>query len=94
MNIPGRVGYQCSNYYRQLIKEGEIRDENYRLNHEGKLDFQFHDRHGRSTLLRGSRRRGGSFSEDELSEINIPVEEEVNVLPVCNAVAADGVGLH
>lgn len=29
MGIPGRVGYQCSNYYRKLIEKGEITDENY-----------------------------------------------------------------
>jgi len=29
MKIPGRVGYQCSNYYRQLVKEGTIVDSNY-----------------------------------------------------------------
>lgn len=80
MNIPGRVGYQCSNFYRQLIKEGEIRDDNYRVNKEGKLVFQFHDRKGRSTLRHGRRR--SMNSEDELDEIEIPVEEEVNVLPV------------
>lgn len=82
MNIPGRVGYQCSNFYRQLIKDGEIKDDNYRVNKEGKLVFQFHDRQGRSTL-RHCRRRGNMNSEDELDEIDIPVEEEVNVLPVC-----------
>ena len=30
-NIPGRVGYQCSNYYRTLIKSGEVVDENYMM---------------------------------------------------------------
>ncbi len=81
MNIPGRVGYQCSNFYRQLIKDGEIKDSNYHVDKDGKLVFRFHDRNGRSTL-RHSRRRGSMLSEDELSEIEIPVEEEVNVLPV------------
>ena len=37
MQIPGRVGYQCSNFYRQLIKEGEIKDENYQFDKNGKL---------------------------------------------------------
>lgn len=27
--IPGRVGYQCSNYWRQLMKDGWVRDPNY-----------------------------------------------------------------
>ena len=29
MDIPGRVGYQCSNYYRKLIMEGVVEDANY-----------------------------------------------------------------
>jgi hypothetical protein len=31
MNVPGRVGYQCSNYYRLLIEKGAITDPNYQL---------------------------------------------------------------
>eukprot|EP00486_Rosalina_sp_Unknown_P000837 CAMPEP_0201565916 /NCGR_PEP_ID=MMETSP0190_2-20130828/5343_1 /ASSEMBLY_ACC=CAM_ASM_000263 /TAXON_ID=37353 /ORGANISM="Rosalina sp." /LENGTH=567 /DNA_ID=CAMNT_0047983969 /DNA_START=310 /DNA_END=2013 /DNA_ORIENTATION=+ len=27
--IPGRVGYQCSNYWRGLVKEGDVTDPNY-----------------------------------------------------------------
>lgn len=41
MNIPGRVGYQCSNYYRALIQKGEIEDKNYFFEN-GKLKFKFH----------------------------------------------------
>merc|ERR1719233_844712 len=29
ISIPGRVGYQCSNYYRQLVKHYKIWDPNY-----------------------------------------------------------------
>ena len=29
--IPGRVGYQCANYYRKLIDNGEIIDDNFKL---------------------------------------------------------------
>jgi len=29
INMPGRVGYQCSNYYRQLVKDKQIYDPNY-----------------------------------------------------------------
>ena len=36
--MPGRVGYQCSNFYRQLIKNGELKDENY-IVENGKLKF-------------------------------------------------------
>lgn len=79
MQIPGRVGYQCSNFYRQLIKEGEIVDENYTLTPDGKLIFRFRDRHGRSTLTRSGRR-----SEDDIlsDTCDLTAKEEVNVLPV------------
>jgi len=33
---PGRVGYQCANYYRYLVKKGEIQDPNYVVE-KGKL---------------------------------------------------------
>jgi hypothetical protein len=29
MEIPGRVGYQCSNFYRLLVQRGELKDEFY-----------------------------------------------------------------
>jgi len=38
--IPGRVGYQCSNYYRQLIKEKCVIDPNYYVDNTGKLHFR------------------------------------------------------
>ena len=77
MQIPGRVGYQCSNFYRQLIKEGEIKDSNYYIDKNGKLVFRFKDKHGKSTL----QRRRCSYESDEFSEQE-PIPEEVNVLPV------------
>ncbi len=39
MAIPGRVGYQCSNYYRKLVERGEIRDPNYVLDGDGRAHF-------------------------------------------------------
>ena len=44
MKIPGRVGYQCSNYYRQLIREGVIIDDNYYVDQHNKLAFKFKSR--------------------------------------------------
>lgn len=35
--IPGRVGYQCSNFYRQLIAQGEVTDSNYVFDENGKI---------------------------------------------------------
>eukprot|EP00941_MAST-03F_sp_MAST-3F-sp1_P001117 g1117.t1 len=39
MGIPGRVGYQCSNYYRKLIEKGEVKDPNYIVDENGKAHF-------------------------------------------------------
>ncbi|ORY07750.1 hypothetical protein K493DRAFT_332660 [Basidiobolus meristosporus CBS 931.73] len=41
MTIPGRVGYQCSNYYRHLIETSKIHDPNYVLDEKGKAHFLF-----------------------------------------------------
>ena len=41
-SIKGRVGYQCSNYYRTLVKNQVILDENYMLDPvSGELRFNF-----------------------------------------------------
>ena len=31
IKVPGRVGYQCSNYYRLLIEKGVLSDPNYTM---------------------------------------------------------------
>jgi len=41
MKIPGRVGYQCSNFYRQLVKNREINDTFYELDDKGHLHCKF-----------------------------------------------------
>ena len=35
--IPGRVGYQCANFYRKLVESGEVYDSNYVKGEEGKI---------------------------------------------------------
>lgn len=35
--LPGRVGYQCSNFYRKLVEQGEITDPNYVRGPDGVL---------------------------------------------------------
>ena len=40
MKIPGRVGYQCANYYRKLLLSGKVHDEYYRKDPDGKLHFK------------------------------------------------------
>jgi hypothetical protein len=41
MAIPGRVGYQCSNYYRTLLKEGRITDPKYVVDSDGRTHYLF-----------------------------------------------------
>ncbi|KAF9581085.1 hypothetical protein BGW38_002026 [Lunasporangiospora selenospora] len=41
MTIPGRVGYQCSNYYRLLVETNQILDPNYVLDEKGKAHYLF-----------------------------------------------------
>lgn len=38
--IRGRLGYQCSNFYRQLIRDGKIKDSRYEIASDGKLKFK------------------------------------------------------
>lgn len=42
LGVPGRVGYQCSNFYRLLIANGEITDSRYIIGHDGKLHHTSH----------------------------------------------------
>ncbi|KAH0789065.1 Myb-like DNA-binding domain containing protein [Histomonas meleagridis] len=37
--LRGRLGYQCSNFYRQLIRDGKIKDSRYSTESDGKLHF-------------------------------------------------------
>ena len=39
MGVSGRVGYQCSNFYRKLVEKGDIKDPNYVLGKDGKYRF-------------------------------------------------------
>ncbi|KAM3588491.1 hypothetical protein VKS41_000935 [Umbelopsis sp. WA50703] len=41
MKIPGRVGYQCSNFYRLLVETKQINDPNYVLDERGKAHYLF-----------------------------------------------------
>lgn len=38
--LTGRVGYQCSSFYRQCIKEGSIIDDSYSILPDGKLVYK------------------------------------------------------
>nr|CAG8474996.1 8066_t:CDS:10 [Entrophospora candida] len=49
MAIPGRVGYQCSNFYRYLIESGRIKDPNYVIGKNGKAQYLFKSMNKRTT---------------------------------------------
>jgi hypothetical protein len=64
--IPGRVGYQCANFYRALIAAGEIEDPDYEVGPDGKLRYirrkcpmkedkqlSFYERKAKKNPLRG-----------------------------------------
>ena len=90
MKIPGRVGYQCSNFYRQLVRDGEIKDENYEVNSDGKLVFRLRNSAGKNgekkkrgaastSKARKRSRRESSCDDDEMEEEE---REKGEVLPV------------
>lgn len=88
MVIPGRVGYQCSNFYRQLIKDGVIEDPNYWMDDKGKLHYKrLADRElpegGKrkaSTIKRGKRQKKNSLSES-FEEAEAAAEESGSPAP-------------
>ena len=64
-----------------MIKEGEIQDDNYSFDEDGKLVFRFHDKNGRRTLSRHSKRKNSSDLSDLGEDPSKAIEEE-NILPV------------
>jgi len=40
MKIPGRVGYQCSNYWRQMLKDEWVKDPNYLIRADRSLSYK------------------------------------------------------
>ncbi|KAI8057224.1 hypothetical protein BDF22DRAFT_670182 [Syncephalis plumigaleata] len=63
--IPGRVGYQCSNYYRQLVETNKIQDPNYVLDDKGKAHYLFSTKDGRKTFRTHCKHRRDGSSYDE-----------------------------
>jgi hypothetical protein len=37
MALPSRVGYQCANHYRKLLKEGKLSDNSFKLDPKGEV---------------------------------------------------------
>ncbi|ORX57097.1 hypothetical protein BCR36DRAFT_395252 [Piromyces finnis] len=52
MTIPGRVGYQCSNFYRHLLKSKQIKDPNYIISNDGKMHYLFGKKDGQVGTIR------------------------------------------
>ncbi|KAI8084500.1 uncharacterized protein BX664DRAFT_387233 [Halteromyces radiatus] len=50
MTIPGRVGYQCSNFYRLLVETGQVDDPNYVLDEKGKAHYLFDKKNANGTI--------------------------------------------
>jgi len=61
MVIPGRVGYQCSNFYRHLVKTGQVKDSNYVIDEQGKAHYLF----SKGVIKKNSRKRLPNESEDD-----------------------------
>lgn len=64
MAIPGRVGYQCSNYYRRLLMSKVLKDENYICDGK-KLHYLFGRKDGQGGQIRTHRRKGSLLKKDE-----------------------------
>ncbi|KAI8375584.1 hypothetical protein EDC96DRAFT_495808 [Choanephora cucurbitarum] len=54
--IPGRVGYQCSNYYRQMIKKRQIYDPNYIIDAKGNVHYLFDKKNGKGAIEKTQRK--------------------------------------
>jgi hypothetical protein len=52
MAIPGRVGYQCANFYRAMVASGDIKDEKYAFDENGKM-FCKEGKRARKHLVEG-----------------------------------------
>ena len=80
------MGYQCSNYYRQLIREGVIIDDNYYVDQNNRLAFKFKTRSASvSTKKRKASKKPKEFRDlDDLDVDSFDYSqlEEKNCLPV------------
>lgn len=58
MALPSRVGYQCANHYRKLLKEGKLNDNSFKLDPKGEVK-----------LVEGADTRGHCGIENALSDV-------------------------
>ncbi|KAI9473502.1 MAG: hypothetical protein EXX96DRAFT_488624 [Benjaminiella poitrasii] len=65
MTIPGRVGYQCSNYYRLLIETKQIIDPNYILDEQGKAHYLFDKKNASGKVQKAFRTHSKHAATDQ-----------------------------
>ncbi|KAK4512327.1 Histone deacetylase complex subunit [Mucor velutinosus] len=66
--IPGRVGYQCSNYYRFLIETKQLQDANYVIAPNGKPLYTFEKKLEDGTTEKRLRTHNKSLNQNYTSE--------------------------
>jgi len=86
MHIPGRVGYQCSNFYRSQIKQGKIKDDNYILDEKGRPRYLFKNKSGRAEIRVHSKKHDGSDQPSQpTNNAAQMIQPGVTVMPVAAA---------
>lgn len=73
--IPGRVGYQCSAHYRELVTSGKVRDPRFWMNDEGKLHF---NKEGKTGYF--SNAKNGKNQLGKCKVIALPVRDDAFVV--------------
>ncbi|KAF7721930.1 hypothetical protein EC973_003918 [Apophysomyces ossiformis] len=68
MKIPGRVGYQCSNFYRLLVETKQIHDPNYVLDERGKAHYLFDKKNANGQIQKTFRTHSKHSSGLNLSD--------------------------
>ncbi|KAI8144803.1 hypothetical protein BJV82DRAFT_667355 [Fennellomyces sp. T-0311] len=81
MKIPGRVGYQCSNFYRLLVETKKIKDPNYVLDDRGKAHYLF-DKKSANGQVQKTFRTHSKHAPGNLPPIPYSVGESSTSAPV------------
>jgi hypothetical protein len=69
--IPGRVGYQCSNFDRTLLLSGKLEDDQYVRGEDGRLHHTSHIRDGQvQTYQKGKNRKPKATKKSRGREVN------------------------
>ncbi|KAG0178498.1 hypothetical protein DFQ28_004205 [Apophysomyces sp. BC1034] len=68
MKVPGRVGYQCSNFYRLLVETKQIHDPNYVLDERGKAHYLFDKKSANGQIQKAFRTHSKHSTGPNLSD--------------------------